>query len=715
MKKALIALIIIHLTSASGQNVEFDKANFPNRKEELKEVVKKLDLGIDLYMQGRKEFEDMKRAYILENKYMPPSLHDYRKAGNGFFKNAMAPLGEAHKFNPKNSVLNYMLGFILLYNDPLNPQTITHLEFAYGGGGNLDADAMYWLAWAYQLHSRWDDASKTYDAYLKTLNTKPKVNALAIEDVNKKMEECKVGKTLSSKPERVFVDNLGPNINTGFPEYGPSISTDETTIFFTSRRSSSVGGKRDQTDNGYFEDVFTSVKLNNKWQPAKQLSKNVNTENHDAAAGLSADGSKLYIYRYSPEDNGDVYESVLFGLDWEKPNRLNKHINTKFHESSVSLSYDGKRLYFVSKKPSGFGDADIYYCDMDINGEWGPAKNMGPEINTKYGEDGVFIHPDGVTMYFSSKGHGSMGGYDVFKSTLVNGKWQTPINLGYPINGPDNDVFFVVSGSGNKAYFSSAKAGGYGDNDLYKITFLGPEKQPLLNTQDQLISIRANPISNLKVEAPTETKSARLTLLKGTVKDEISDKPLESTIELIDNEKNLVLAIFQSNSSTGKYLVTLPSGKNYGVVVRASGYLFHSENFLLPEAAQFQEFELDFPLKKLEVGNIVVLKNIFFDSDRSEIRKESENELERLVKLLSENQTMRIEIASHTDDQGTTEYNEKLSENRSKSVVSYLLSKGVSPSRLVAKGYGESKPIDTNDTEAGRQNNRRTEFKILAK
>jgi outer membrane protein OmpA-like peptidoglycan-associated protein/tetratricopeptide (TPR) repeat protein len=716
MKKKLLALsLFVSHFWLCGQNVEFEKGNFPGKKEELKEAIRKLDLGTDLYNLGRKDFDERKRNFLIDNKYLPQSMHDFEKAGNQHFRSALPHLLDASRFNPQNATLNFMLGFIYLFNDPLKPETISYLEKANSLGGIVDPEAPFWLAWAYQLHSRWDEAIKYYDGYRKTINPKPKNNIPLLEDLDKKIAECNVGKSLSQKPERVFVDNLGPNINTGYPEYGPSISTDEEKIFFTSRRSNSLGGKKDPSDNGYFEDVYFSTKVKGKWQPAKPLSKNVNTEGHDAVAGLTPDGSKLYVYRFGAADGGDIYESVLFGLDWEQPERMNKNINTRYHESTVSLSFDGKRIFFISRRESGFGSSDIYYSDMDVNGEWGPSKNLGPEINTKYAEDAVFIHPDGVTMYFSSKGHGTMGGYDVFKSTMINGKWQAPVNLGYPINGPDDDVFFVVSGSGNRAYFSSAKAGGAGEHDLYKITFLGPEKQPLLNTLDQLISIKANPVSNLKIEGEIEVKSARVTILKGVVRDEKSQKPLEATIEMIDNEKNEILATFKSNSSTGKYLVTLPSGKNYGIAVKVQGYLFHSENFLLPAAAEFQEFVLDFEMKKLEVGNIVVLRNIFFDSDKAEIKSESENELATLVRLLKENPAIRIEVSSHTDDVGPEDYNMKLSENRSRAVISYLNGKGISSSRLVAKGYGESVPIDKNDTEGGRQNNRRTEFKILSK
>lgn len=714
-KKIYSFLFLISSLFVASQNIEFEKMNFPEKKDELKEAIKKLELGVDFYEQGRKEFDDYKKQYLATKKYLPVSHRDYRHAGYHNFRDALSPLNDANRFNPKNASLNYMLGFIWFMTNPISKETVGYLETAYNLDSKIQPDITYWLAWTYQLHARWEDALKYYELYLNYLKQRAKANVAAMEDVKKKMTECDLGKAFSANPERVFVDNLGVAINSSFPEYGPSISTDEETIFFTTRRQNNVGNKRDVNDNGFFEDVFSSVKVNGKWQTAKALSKNVNTDSHDATAGLSPDGSKLYVYRAGPNDGGDLFETVLFGLDWEPPVHMNKNINTKYHESTVSLSFDGKRLYFVSDKEQGIGDADIYYSDMDVNGEWGPAKNLGPDINTKYSEEGVFIHPDGVTLYFSSKGYNSMGGYDIFKSTLVDGKWQTPVNMGYPINGPDDDVFFVVSGSGNRAYFASEKPGGFGENDIYKITFLGPEKQPILNTEDQLLAMVASPISHLKTENEVEVKLAKLTILKGIVEDEKSKNPLESTIELIDNEKNILLATFNSNSSTGKYLVTLPSGKNYGIAVKREGYLFHSENFIIPEATEFQEFNLDIDLKKIEIGSTIVLKNIFFDFDKATIRSESANEISRLIKLLKDNPKIKIELSSHTDNIGSDDYNLKLSDNRSKSVVDYMISKGIPSTRLIAKGYGETKPIETNDTEEGRQNNRRTEFKILEK
>ncbi|MFN8115683.1 MAG: OmpA family protein [Bacteroidia bacterium] len=710
----IIALLVLSSTLAFAQNVEFEKSNFPDKKDLLKDAKKNLEDGREFFNTGKKEYDFVLEGYVAKNKYYPVSRKDYQRAGDIYFKQAQPLLMKAQEFNPNNADLNYMLGVI---NFNLNPQSdagTKYLEKAISLNGKIPEDAPYFLGWAFQFQLKWDDAIKYYQMYLTLLNADAKANAIAIEDVNKKIGECKIGKAEVANPQRIFVDNLGPNINTSYPEYSAFISADESMMVLTARRENSTGGKLDEGDNWPFEDLYQSFKVNGKWTPVQNFGPLVNSPEHDATSGLSSDGTTMFIFKYKEKDGGDIYVSNLVGNTWSKPEHMNKNINSKWHESSVSLSYDAKRLYFISDREGGLGAGDIYYSDKDVKGEWGPAVNIGPSLNTKYGEEGVFIHPDGKTIYFSSKGHKNMGGYDIFKSTFENGKWSEPQNLGYPINGPDDDVFFVISGSGNHGYFASSKQGGYGDKDIYKITFLGPEKPPVVMNEDNLLASVAAPVSEFKAEKIVSS-GPKMTILKGVISDSKTYKLLEAAVELIDNSLNEVIATFKSNSTTGKYLVSLPSGKNYGIAVKKDGYLFHSENFDLKASEEFQEVEKDIALKPIEVGQSIILKNIFFDFDKATIRPESANELDRLIKLLTENPTLKIELGSHTDSKGSDEYNQKLSQSRSQSVVTYLIGKGIATDRLVAKGYGETVPVATNDTEAGRQENRRTEFKILSK
>jgi len=451
-----------------------------------------------------------------------------------------------------------------------------------------------------------------------------------------------------------------------------------------------------------------ATKSANDWK-LTQLGKPLNSKFHDASIGLSPDGQTLYIYK--GDNGGDIYECVLKGDKWVKPTPLPKEINTKFHESSASLGPDGRTLYFISDRPDGVGGRDIWVAYKNSKGKWSDVKNIR-ELNTPYDEESVFIHPDGRTLYFSSQGHNSMGGYDIFKSTYKDGYWSKPENLGVPINTADDDLYFVLASSGQRAYFSSSRKGTIGDQDIFMITFI-IDKPMNPSTEDNLIAYKTKPVQEIKIESAIAIETPSLTLLKGFIYDEETKKPLEAQIVLTDNEKNEELAVFTSNAQTGRYLVSLPSGKNYGIAVKKEGYLFHSENFVIPENAQYQEIQKDIYLKPIKVGQSIVLRNIFFDFDKATLRPESKTELENLIKLMNDNPNIKIEISGHTDNIGSAAYNQKLSESRAKAVVDYLIEHGIDKSRLSYMGYGFDKPIAPNDTEEGRQLNRRVEFKIV--
>jgi outer membrane protein OmpA-like peptidoglycan-associated protein len=318
-----------------------------------------------------------------------------------------------------------------------------------------------------------------------------------------------------------------------------------------------------------------------------------------------------------------------------------------------------------------------------------------------------------------------MGGYDVFKTVKqADGSWSDPENMGYPINTPDDDIFFVVAANGRHAYMTSFREDGYGDKDLFKLTLLGPEKQPILGGEDNLLANVDAPVSGKVIEPKVEIISSQVAILKGIIRDDKTKKPLEAVIELIDNEKNEVIARFSSNASNGKYLVSLPAGKNYGIAVMAENYLFHSENFEITDEAQYLEVEKNIDLKQASVGTVIVLRNIFFDLNKYTLRDESQSELDRLIKLLNENPKLRIEISGHTDTRGSATYNKDLSQNRAQAVVTYLVQKGIDQIRLVSKGYGQEQTIVSDEEikkmrskreiEAAHQENRRTEFKILS-
>lgn len=678
MYKPLLLAFVFLSFSAHAQNVEFSKDRFSSDKDGLKVALRELKAGDEWYLSDPARYEQALPHYL-----------------------------EAQKFNPDNAQLNLKIGDAYLHSGA-KPRALSYLQKAYQLNPDVDPRIHYLLGRGLHLNTKWAEAITEYKAAQSA--TTGKNAPVSLNDVRKKITECENGQKLAQHPSRVFIDNAGPSINSPYADYGPVISADESVILFTSRRDNSTGGQKDPETGGYFEDVYQSTHSGDKWNAARDLGQPVNTDGHDATVGLSPDGQRMMVY--VEDGGGDLQEANLRGTEWRKPQKLGSRINTKYHESSAAYTPDGRSLYFVSDKEGGLGSRDIYRIELEGRGA---AQNLGAVVNTPYGEEGVFLHPDGKTMYFSSEGHNSMGGYDIFKSVFENGKWSTPENLGWPINTPDDDVFFVISASGRHGYYSSVREDGLGSKDIYLITFLGPEKPPVLSQEDQLLASRAQPVKETSLAPPVPIATAQVTILKGVVTDEATKQPLEATIDVVDNTRNETIASFQANAQSGRYLVSLPSGVNYGIVVRQEGYLFHSENFDLPAGAAYSEVVKDIALKKLDVGVKVVLNNIFFDFDKATLRKESTGELERLQKLLTETPALRLEISGHTDNVGKAEYNKDLSQRRAKTVVDYLVGKGVDKGRLTFAGYGDSQPVSTNLTKAGRQLNRRTEFKVTGK
>ncbi len=696
MKNWIQLLIIItlllfgnELVTAQG-NVEIKKKKFKieGKKEGFRDAWKRIGVGDQAYEEA-----------IGEGLY-------------GAFDYALNHYIEANRYNPNNAGLNYKIGVCYLYTDKID-QAIKYLQRAYELRNDVSPDILYMLGKVHHTHYMFNKAISYYELFRKGIA----INSLGndIKDVNKRISECEYGKISTQKPLRIFIDNIGRNINSKYPEYSPLITADETMMFFTSRREGTTGGEVSPDDMQYYEDIYVSYCVDDIWQTAINPGAPLNTSHNDATVGMSADGQKLLIYD-GKKRGGDILMCEISGEKWTKPERLDKNVNTKKHEESASISPDGQTLYFISnREDNNFGQHDIYKSMLDEDGEWGEAENLGAVVNTEYDERGIFIHPDGVTIYFSSQGHTSIGGYDIFKSTMDSkGNWTKPVNIGYPINTTQDDRDFVISADGKHGYYASAKKGGFGSSDIYIVTFLGPEKPTFRSNEDNLIASIINPVGEVQIEKTVELKTIKLTILKGTVRDAMSKKPLEASIEIIDNDANKVIFMKNSNSGTGKYLLTLPSGKNYGIAVKKKNYLFHSENFDIPSSKGYQEITKDIDLLNIKKGSKVVLKNIFFDTDKDRLRPESTNELERLRKMLVEYEGLKIEISGHTDNQGNQAYNQKLSESRAKAVVQYLIDNGIDVNRLQYKGYAFAQPIATNDTDEGRQLNRRVEFKVIS-
>lgn len=645
-----------------------------------------------------------------------------KKFDNGDYRQAIPFLLEAVQSDPEVSSskaleANFFLG-------------ICYLKVGEGGNGlpylqkvyELDKDIFpeieYMMGQCAEDALKFDEALKFYDNFLKLEGVKKE--AKIVEEVMKHIDECKVAKKLIANPVKAKIENIGPIINGPYPDYTPVITADESVLIFTSRREGNVGKKTaaylDQEEEFPMEDIYQSTKVNGKWSEPVNLGSPVNTDDHDAAIALSPDGSQLFIYK--GDQKGNIYLSKKKGLNWTKPESLGPNINgEKSSEQSCSITADGKTLYFSSDRPGGYGGLDIWKSTL-VKGKWSEPLNMGPKINSKEDEDAPFIHPDGVTLYYSSKGKGSMGGYDIFRTTLEKSGWSEPENLGYPINSVQNDIYFVLSADNKHGYYASYKEGGYGKHDIYMISMPEAEKVEEIAAAKSNINLTdkkaATGNQTVAPVAVSKAPKSKVTLLKGVITDILTKTPIEATISLINNKTGQKLSDATSNSATGAYLIILPAGKDYGITVTAPGYLFHSENFVISDTADYQEIVKDVALNKAQVGARIVLRNIFFDFDKATLRPESNIELERLRKVLLEYPTMKIEISGHTDNKGSAEYNKKLSQSRAKAVVDYLVKKGISPDRMTFEGYGFDRPMAPNDTDAGRQLNRRTEFEIKA-
>jgi outer membrane protein OmpA-like peptidoglycan-associated protein len=468
--------------------------------------------------------------------------------------------------------------------------------------------------------------------------------------------------------------NMGDSINTVVSEYFPTISLDGKHLVFTRRV------------NGINEDFYQSDRLETGWTRARSLLGNINSNNNEGALNISQDGQWL-IFTGCNFQNGfgscDLFISYLTPEGWSSPENMGPNFNTEFWESAPSLSPDKKDLYFTSNRPGGYGGNDLYVSHRMENGRWSPPENMGPSINTAGDESAPFIHADNSSLYFTSNALPGYGGDDLFVvRKKTDGAWGIPENLGYPINTIENEGSLVVASDGKTAYYASDRADSRGQLDLY--TF----------------------------ELRSDVRPVQTFWVKGRVYDKKTGKGLPSSVELGDLNSKQIISKLQTDE-TGNYLTTLPIGKDYAFNVNRKGYLFFSENFMLTGPSTDSIYQMDIPLQPIEANASIILKNIFFDVNQYELKPSSQLELDDVVKLLRENPLVSVQINGYTDNVGKPADNLLLSENRAKSVVNYLKSKGIDPKRLSYKGFGEAQPVSPNTSEAGRAKNRRTELKVL--
>ncbi|MEO1050923.1 MAG: OmpA family protein [Bacteroidota bacterium] len=625
---------------------------------------------------------------------------------NGDFESAIRLYKKAERQKPGNAKVNLKIGLSYLSGEE-KTRAIPYLEKVHSLNPNLDPDIDFYLAMAYQHDHQFKKAISLFTTYKDKY---PKMTAIA----NRRLNECNLGDSLINNPVPVEISNLN-SVNSEFHDYSPLVTADAKTMVFTSRRAGTTGNKKD-VDNHYFEDIYITKLNGEEWNAPSKISSNINFDYHDAAAAISPDGKTLFLYY--EDGGGDIFVSNYNGDDWQAPFPLKGDVNTEYWETAVTITGDGKTLYFTSDRPGGFGGLDIYMSQLNENGIWGKAVNLGPDINSTGHEDSPFIHPDGKTLYFSSKGHLGLGGYDIFKSELKDGLWQAPINLGYPINTANDDGHFVICEDGKQAYYTSVRKDGVGMTDIYSVSMnledvnesTGEETVKVVENQEELDEEEEYNSSILDLQKTLGV----VTLLRGKVLDAADAKPIGASISLVDNAANKVMKSVTADPVTGEFEVTIPHGGNFGLTAEMDGYLFRSINFNVPVFHDYQEVDAHMLLVRAEAGSRVILKNIFFDSGKSNLRVESLSELGRIQKLMEDNPKLKIQIHGHTDNVGNATYNKILSKKRAQAVVDYLINHGIKTARVEAKGFGEERPLVSNDDEIdGREINRRTEIEII--
>lgn len=501
------------------------------------------------------------------------------------------------------------------------------------------------------------------------------------------LKACDFGILAVANPVPFVPKNLGDSINTKFDEYINAVTADGQVLYFT--RADAKDAQTIDQDNQFEEDFYCAKLKDSSWCLARNLGPPINTNGNEGAITISPDGQMIFFAACNRDDSYgscDIYMSKRVGGQWTEPTNLGPIVNSGSWDSQPSFSSDGKTLYFASKRAGGKGSSDIWKTELKTDGYWTQPINLGDSINTKDAEMAPFIHPDDQTLYFCSKGHVGMGGYDLFYVRKdVQGSWKRPVNLGYPINTFADEITLVVNAAGNVAYISSGKLGGTGGQDIYDF--------PLYE----------------------EARPQKVTYMKGIVYDRETNKRLGAQFDLTDLQSGKRVVMATSDPVTGEFLVALPTNRNYALEVSKAGYLFYSDHFeLTGEATKAKPFIKDIPLQVIRQGESVVLKNIFFDTDKFDLKPESQIELNRLVALLKANPAIKIEIGGHTDNEGKADHNLLLSQNRAKAVYDYLIQNGITATRLTYSGYGMTKPIDSNTTPEGRANNRRTEFKVTS-
>ncbi len=655
------------------------------------------------------------------------------------YRKALPILLEMFAIDKKNANTAFTIGNCYMNTQNEKPRAIPYFEVAkekltveYRVGDfkekSSPLEVIRFLGQAYHVNYEFEKALEEYSTYRSILN---KNNKEDWDAVTHDMRMSRTAIEFLKKPVNVFIESA-EILNTKYSEYRPKVNAEETFLYFTTRRK----GESDLVDDEgkYFEDIYYSVKEKGNWTTPVRMSDSINTDSHDACLYISPDGQMMYVYQFDEgvDAGGSIYESRLIGSEWTKPEKLIADINSSYWETDASLNTSGNIIFFTSDRPGGIGEdnRDIWMMKKLPTGDWAKIQPLPASVNTPYDEESPYLHPDGKTLYFSSKGHNSMGGYDVFSTELLeDGSWSEATNLGYPINTTGDDVFYFPSIDGRRAYFSSFRDKGKGEQDIYILTY---EK--------------------------ADSREGSFAIYKGVSKDE-KGKPIEDLIiRIIDIDNGENFGEYRPNTETGKFLFVLESGKTYEInyetnsskvtevlrvdrdgvvtvikeVAEVDGDLVIRDfdedaitevivsdaivpDVLIVDEAPVTQTEVN---NTLNTGDVLAINSLMFVYDQVKLIEESQPELDKIVNYMNEYKEAKLVINGHTDSKGKAAYNLRLSIDRANEIRNYLRSAGIDYSRMETHGYGESQPItdnensDGSDNPSGRQKNRRVEFTV---
>lgn len=504
---------------------------------------------------------------VLLISFVNISSQDKKKAiqffGAGNFEEAIDEYLPLYEEDKENFEFNYNLAVSYLNTNIDKSLAIHHLE-VLTKDANVEANAWYLLGRAYHFGYQFDAAIAAYQKFGEA-DGGSEINKI---DAVKQIEYCENAKELMKFAVRVKFENLGSKVNSAYADYFPFIPTNESFLMFNSKRDLN---STEQPDGSYLSNIFMSHVESGEYQKAQPLAESINTpDRREEVVGLNANGTRAIFYYEDFKHYGDLYECEIEGTTLKEPVKIEKTVNSKYMEIAGCINENGTRFYFASDRPGGYGGIDLYSCQLLPNGSWSLPTNLGPNINTPFDEDFPNLSPKGKSLYFSSKGHTSMGGFDIFKATWdpIKNKYSSVQNLGYPLNTPEDNMNFRVSESGRYGYISAVRKDGYGDLDIYRVEFL--EVEP------------------------------RYTVISGIISsDDNSNQFTDLFIQVTDLETEEVYGDYIPNEKSLRYIMILPQGRYDIYVGGQEGYEEIYDEIEILDKSSFKSFlSKDIKLKK---------------------------------------------------------------------------------------------------------------------